>query len=500
MQRCVARRRRLPSVTRLTHPCLDYPSMIRAGDTGENRTMAMTELIAPRSLPARIADLSALAAQPVATNAELLRLLRAIYQAVLSADLDDYDVAVIKPHIAQLRNDLFRVRDEMRGRIAAWHAAGLMDHAVQRALRDCFRATRFASDMLGELSAGFTELAAGQTPLKAFSGPGNTIVAAAFDTDELATFQAGDVLLMRGLHHNSAAIARIGDVDSQFSHICILHIDKQRAQWVVESLIEEGAVITKLGAALAHGNGRAILFRHRDRALAAKAGQIAHKHIRRTYGTWKRRILYDFSMQLDNRRPLFCSKLVRLAYARASKGKLLLPSFTTRFNMKNRDFIDRIGVQAVETYAPGDMEIEPHFDLVAEWQDFRVTSRLRAQDLIMVKLFEWMDNYGYKFEQDGLIRIISLFGRFAAHLSDRAKEMLSSVVPKVPINMPRKTIAAIAMLHKTAEPLLDEIRSLEAEHISRTGKPMHPRQVYAALEDIRMRSDGRIGYLVLPIA
>lgn len=460
--------------------------------------MAITELIAPRSLATRIADVKAFAVQPVTTSAELLALLRAIYQAILGTDLDNYDVAEIKPQIEQLRHDLFALRQDVRGRIAAWHAAGLMNHATQLAIRDCLRAARFASDMLGELSTGFVRLEDGHVPLKAFTGRGNTIVAAAFDNDESAKYRAGDVLLVRGLHHNSAAIARIGDVDSQFSHICILHIDKGSEQWVVQSLIEEGAVITRLGIALAHGNGRAILFRHRDAALAAKAGQIAYDHVRRTYGTWKRRILYDFSMRLDKRRPLFCSKLVRLAYGRASKGKLVLPTFTTRFNLKNRDFIDRIGVKAVETYAPGDIEIEPHFDLVAEWQDFRVTSRLRAQDLIMVKLFEWMDEYGYTFKPDFLIGTISLFGRFAAHLSEGAKDMLSTVVPKVPINMPRKTIAAITMLHKTAEPLLDEIMSLEAEQIARTGKPLHPRQVYSALEGIRLRSDGRIGYLVLP--
>ena len=460
--------------------------------------MSISEVIGPRSLPSRIASLRALAIQPVASSGEVLALLRSIHRAILSADLEHYNAAEIKPDVPMLRHDLFRLREELRGRVAIWHAAKLMNHQNQLAMRECLRASRFASDMLGELASGFAGLENGQSPSKAFTGNGNTIVAAAFDTDELAKYRAGDVVLVRGLHHNSAAIARIGDVDSQFSHICIVHIDKKGAQWVVESLIEEGAVITRLGTALAHGNGRAILFRHRDRELAAKAGQIAYDHVRRTYGTWKRRILYDFSMRLDKRRQLFCSKLIRLAYARASKGRLMLPSFMTRFDMTNRDFIDRIGVKAIETYAPGDIEIEPNFDLVAEWQDFRVTSRLRAQDLIMVKLFEWMEDYGYKFEQDFLIRIISLFGRFAAHLSDGAKDMLAAVIPKVPRNMPRRTIAAIAMLHKTAEPLLDEIRSIEAEHIVRTGKPMHPQQVYAALEEIRRRSGDRIGYLVLP--
>ncbi len=460
--------------------------------------MAVTELIAAHTLAESIAELRAMAARPVATADELVKLLVGIYQALLSTDLTAQDPAATKPQVPQLRVDLFALRLALRGRIAGWHQAGLMNHDAQQRLRDCLRAARFASDMLGELGAGFAQLPHGETTLKAFTGDTNSLVNPAYDTDAKAAYRSGDVLVVRGMAHNSAAIARIGDVDSQFSHVCIIHIDARGTQWVVESLIEDGAVINRLGHTLAHGNGRAMLFRHPDDVLAAKASQIAYDHVRRSRSTFKRPILYDFTMRLDRRRELFCSKLVWLAYSRASKGQLQLPLFKTRFNLRNRDFIDRIGVQASETFAPGDIEIDPRFDLVAEWQDFRVTSRLRAQDLIMVKLFEWMEMHGYTFRQSSAIRLISWFGRLSAHLSEDVKSMLASVVPKVPINMKRKTIAAVAMLHKTAEPILTEILAKEAEQIARTGRPLHPRQVYETLEFIRQRADGKIGYLVAP--
>jgi Permuted papain-like amidase enzyme, YaeF/YiiX, C92 family len=460
--------------------------------------MAATELIAPRSLDERVAEFGARAGQAVATADDLTRLLTGMYQAILGTDLNAYDPAAVKPSVPALRRQLFEIRGLLRGRIAGWHSAGLMNHENQQLLRDCLRAARFASDMLGELANDFKELPEGSQTLKAFTGETNTLVTPAFDTDALATFQSGDIILVRGMHHNSAAIARIGDVDSQFSHVCIVHVDRDGKQWAVESLIEEGAVINPLGYTLNHSNGRAILFRHPDAALAAKASKIAYDHVRLSYGALKRRILYDFTMRLDGRRELFCSKLIWFAYHRASKGGLKLPLFPTRFNMRNRDFIDRIGVKAVETYAPGDTEIDARFFLVAEWQDFRVTSRLRAQDLIMVKLFDWMETHGYTFRPDFLIRLISWFGRLSTHLSDDVKALLVSVVPKVPGNMSAKTIAAVAMLHKTAEPLLAEVRERELEQIARSGRPLHPRQVYEILEQIRQRSDGRIGYLVAP--
>jgi hypothetical protein len=163
--------------------------------------------------------------------------------------------------------------------------------------------------------------------------------------------------------------------------------------------------------------------------------------------------------------------------------------------MKNRDFASRIGVTATETFAPGDMELAHEFDVVAEWRDFRVTSELRIKDMIMTKLFEWSELYGYRFHPDAMIHLIGLGGRLSTRLSRRARDIITSVVAKVPPNMSRRAIAAVAMLHMTAEPIYRELRALEDETIRTTGRPLHPRQVFAEMERIRQRSRARIGYL-----
>ncbi len=162
----------------------------------------------------------------------------------------------------------------------------------------------------------------------------------------------------------------------------------------------------------------------------------------------------------------------------------------------NRDFVDRIGVTARETFAPADIELEPDFDVVAEWQDYRVTSRLRLQDLLMDKLFWWMDDFGYKFHEDLPIRLVGIFGRASSRLSDRAKQLVAEVIPKVPPNMPRSAIQAVAMLHKTAEPLLAELQALERQSTTHRGRPLHAREVFDHLEAMRQRAGRHIGYLV----
>ena len=166
-------------------------------------------------------------------------------------------------------------------------------------------------------------------------------------------------------------------------------------------------------------------------------------------------------MRIDGGRNFFCSKLVRYAFEQASGGRYRPPAYPTEIAMKNRDFIERIGVTADKTYAPADIDMESAFDLVAEWQDYRETSNIRLQDFTMDKLFEWMERDGMHFEETTLVRIISRFGRLSSYFSEGAKHMLSGLFPRVPRNMPRKTVAAVAMLHQTAEPIYRELQETE---------------------------------------
>jgi len=304
------------------------------------------------------------------------------------------------------------------------------------------------------------------------------------------------VILTRGRLHNSAAIARIGDIDSQFSHVAVVYIDARGRHWAVESVIERGAIVEPLSEWLDHELGRAILFRHKDANLAQRAATLIHDRVQQANSPWGKRILYDFTMTLDEAtHNLYCSKLVRRAYREASDGAVLYPTFATRLEMKNRDFVKRIGVKATETFAPGDLELEPDFDIIAEWQDYRVTSNLRLKDIVMDKLFEWMEKDGYKFDETLKVRLISLLGRMASYLSHDVKEMIEHVVPVVPINMKRSAIAAIAMLHETAEPLFQELRSLEQDRTKNSSLPLHPREVRQILERIRESRGSQIGYL-----
>ena len=443
-----------------------------------------------------LAAIEILALRPVHSAEELAANLNEVYDAVFNVNFDRYDVHDLAKSAPDLMRAIFVLRLRIHEQIPDWFKRDLMSLSVQRGIRNVFRVGRYATDMLGELNNGYTQLAPNEKTMRAFRGAKlNTLINPAFETGQDIPFQAGDLLLMRGMHHNSAAIARVGDVDSQFSHISVIHTDENGKLWVVESLIEKGAVISSLDDALHHGLGRCVIYRHNNAAFARLAAAQIYDVVQRSRGRGGRRIWYDFSMKLNGYKELFCSKLVRQAFDLASEGKVMLPTFKTRFDMKNRDFIERIGVRTKETFAPADIELEPHFDLVAEWRDYRVTSRLRLQDLLMDKLFAWMDAYGYKFHEDLPIRLIGIFGRLSSRLSERTRALVADVLPDVPPNMRRRTIQAVAMLHKTAEPLLADLQELEQQSIDRYGRPLHARQVFEHLERVRQAANGRIGYL-----
>jgi Permuted papain-like amidase enzyme, YaeF/YiiX, C92 family len=453
--------------------------------------------VASQSFHQELERLEALAYAPAISAQGLARTLEQMYSAITQANLANYDLIAVRKAAPDLMYRLFDLRLALRDRITDFEHRQLMSAEVVQGLRDVFRVLRYVTDMLGEIAIGNERLAEGESVRRGFTGTErNTLVNHAYYNGRDLPFRSGDVLLVRGHAHNSAAIARIGQSDSQFSHTGIVYICGDGKHWLVESLIEDGAIINPLAHALDHGVVRAVLYRHKDAGVAARAAAHMHDLVGRSRSRGGRRIHYDFSMRMEEQRHLFCSNLVRVAYAHGSEGQVRLPAYPARIYMKNRDFLDRIGVKAINTYAPADIDLQSNFDLVAEWQDYRETSNIRLQDFTMDKLFEWMDVHGLRFQETAAVRVVSLFGRFAAHFSDGAQEMLSSLFPRVPINMPRKTVAAVAMLHKTAEAIYLELQDLERKCIAETGRPLHGSEIFAFLEALRIRNGNRVGYLV----
>ena len=218
----------------------------------------MADDVALRTVADDVAEMQGLAGAPVVSEAELKANLGTIYKRLFLADLTRYDVAGQRKTAPQTMQSLFELRLGLRNQIANWEKRGFMSRDMQRALRDVFRVTRYACDMLGEMHVGYDKLPEGGKPRRGFTGAdANVLVNPVYHTGADFAFLPGDVLLVRGQAHNSAAIARIGDIDSQFSHVGLVYADADGGLHKVEALIEAGSVVTPLEQALEHGLGRA---------------------------------------------------------------------------------------------------------------------------------------------------------------------------------------------------------------------------------------------------
>ena len=273
-----------------------------------------------RRLQDDLAAIEEIAARPATTAKELAANLTEIYEATFNINFERYDVQTLVRSAPDIARTVFALRLRLREQVTDWQARGFLTLAGQRALRNALRIARYATDMLGETQHPLCAARSRREDAARLQRAQHAIRSSIPPSKPAATSISAPAIccLMRGMHHNSAAIARIGDVDSQFSHLAIVHTDADGKHWVVEALIEEGAVINSLAYTLTHGLGRCVLFRHKDKHLAARAAALIHDAGTPFRRKGRQHIWYDFTMELAGDKELFCSKLVRKAYRLAS--------------------------------------------------------------------------------------------------------------------------------------------------------------------------------------
>ena len=215
---------------------------------------------------------------------------------------------------------------------------------------------------------------------------------------EAPGLKSGDILLSRGNANVSALIARMADDDTQFSHLALIYVDPiTHAPYTIEAHIEHGSVILPLSEWLKDGKVRTVVFRQKDSHLAALAARHMFETVKRNTDLG-RPIEYDFSFNMNDHRKLFCSEVVRTGYEFASSGSVMVPAYPSRFTAKNRDLFERMGIEERESFLPEDIEMDPRFQLLAEWRNFRDLGSSIRKDAILSAAYDWMEHHHYHFD------------------------------------------------------------------------------------------------------
>lgn len=435
---------------------------------GATQTMPL-----PRSLGAGIRMLRAGIASPEFNARTCAPFLSAIYDNLWRASPAHFDLDEARRDAGALVREIFEAKLDLRRELARLEAAEPVPAECVAAIRRTMRASLFMSEYLAEhfLPAARED--------RVFSGaPPSLLVNPEFGT-QLA-LQSGDVLLSRGDAFVSGAIARLGNVDGNFSHVAMVHVDPQtREVLTIEAHIEIGAVVAPVERYLTDGKSRAQVFRHPDAGLAAEAARVMHDRVSRASARG-RNVPYDFGMVMDGAgagAELFCSEVASLGFQIASGGRLRLPRYRTLLHMRNDAFLRAIGVAAEASFAPSDLEVETRFALVAEWRNLAKTQRSRMTDAVITHIYAAMEEKGYMLRNTAPDAI----KRDLAYTARRLPLFSALLAERFPRNMPRATLGMMLALDKTAAALLQRLERANAAQVARGGFAMTGAEMHATL-------------------
>lgn len=298
------------------------------------------------------------------------------------------------------------------------------------------------------------------------------------------TFMPGDILVTRGLSFLSSMIARLGVRGTQFSHIVFVNQnEKTKELGTIESYVGLGVQFYNLNFALKNENARILWLRSNDQKLAQKASREMTSLVQARLDE-NNKIKYDYSLDFDNNETMSCAEVSQVAFLNASNGQVKIPMYPNSIEGA-KTLIDRLKIKDGPTYEPGDMEIDPRFELIGEFTDLRLTRDSRQKDAIMTMLFKWMNEKNYKLKDNFKSKLAGGFiykarKTFVWPLIQRAFK-ISDFSKEIPPHM----LSTVSLINSIGEYLLIEIRKEDLEFEKKNGLPMSYINIYEKLEELR---------------
>ena len=404
-----------------------------------------------------------------------------VYAEIYTTNVEYFHKNILEQESKNIVRNIWLTRLALREKLKTWGESKQLTAQCIKSVRNGFRAGRVLEDYLLAMHHGWpriNEKKSNKTKaLDRFEDFG--ILNPKYENLEL---KSGDVLLSRGTAVVSAVIARITEVDTNFSHVAVLYIDEQGKKWVVEAHIEIGTTITPWEKYISDGKARVAIFRNPDERLASAAAkniyQKAAGYLKRT----GKNIPYDFGMNMKSQNEVFCSEIASWAYSLASKGAFQMPLHPSRL-MGSPDLMDRLKSNQTDTFAPADMEADTRFEMIGEWRDVVQVGSIHEIDSVMTSMMDWMNAKNYVLRESAttaIMKYVAWTGRKLPLLNEAL-----GLKEKMPTNMAPSVIGTMITLQDVGEILVQDLTAENMKTFARTGFRMTPRQMYLYLEAVR---------------
>ncbi len=381
-----------------------------------------------------------------------------------------------------LLEELWNFKIKLHSKMRSFHSNGDLSQECSRSMRGAFKAIREVEDFVEE---NYLRKSKGvKFPDSAFA-PNNPHLRIAPKYKGLnlsKDLKSGDIILSRGNAYTSAAIANLGEFDTQFSHLSIVYKDESGELWTVEAHIEVGSFVRKLEDHIKDNNFRTMIFRFNDPLLAKSAATFAFQRVKKATET-SGNIPYDFGFDMDQSKTLFCSELISWAFGEVSDHEVSIPLVRNRIQLRKTSFVQDLGITAEKSFIPSDLEIDPRFSIVAEWRDANRINDSLEKDAIIQGMFTWVDKYGYRMKNGSSRK--SFFYRNFVWVMRRTPILKIFVNKKLPINMSRKLIGYFGVLESIGELLHEELKKADVEAINKRGFPLLKNEKFEVLDQYR---------------
>ncbi|MBT3584434.1 MAG: hypothetical protein HN509_05990 [Halobacteriovoraceae bacterium] len=392
----------------------------------------------------------------------------------------------------QIIQKVYRVRQEMLTKFKEWHRLdnSYRDTACADEIRKMNDELRWVEDYLG----AHLHERRGKSDKKlqpTFSGiyP-NLLTPNGKKFNYKKDILDGDILVTKGNFFFSGALAKIGKIDTRFSHQGILH-RRDGDIYAAEAHPEIGSTIRKIELMNNNDkNVRTMVLRFSDSAIAAKAGNhgyslvkdgVLDEHGKRV------NIPYDFWMDYSETDYIFCSELVSHSFHVATEGETYFPTYRTNIELTKSDFAKNLGIQNADAIHPGDIEFDYRVETVAEWRDYsRIMDNL-IKDELLGMLYHWMEKKDY---------FLDTSAKAAFHenvtFKLRPLPLFSSLLHDFfPTHMPKEYVGTIVTLRSAGQPLYTRLAEENEETFREKGRFMQRREMQVYLEKLRRKDHQR---------
>ncbi len=440
-----------------------------------------------------------------------------IYKDVLSLSPSRFDYEDTQKNWLSIYNNLWNTRVQLHDKLQVFASQTTQNDpelvSCVNSMRDGIRMSRWFEDYLAETFSGVPQyFEAGNPDAKFPNDPnvkplqGESPWLVINPKYKQVTIRSGDIIISRGNAYTSSAIARIGRVESQFSHLAFIYIEdggrgheytidealKNPKVKVIEAHIEIGSVIRPLKDYFADGNARNELFRYKDALMAHRSAKWVYDYIQNyrknsfdanpiyPYNDVNHDVPYNFSMDLSNPRnpkKLFCTQV---AYVGFKNNNIDIPAYMSTMDT-NLSLAKRMGITASHFFAPGDMELDPRFELIAEYRNLHKLKGLRMKDMVLSEMFKRMSE-GYQIKPLIPIGLKSLLAWTLRQMDVKFTK------PKLPKNMNIRVLNTTFTLEKIAKYYEQELQKEETLYQGKSkGLPLGYNQGLEVLSQVTDR-------------